>query len=234
MIKVYPAESRFNANHGWLQSYFSFSFAEYYDPTNMNFGPMRVLNDDTVQPKEGFGDHPHREMEIVTIVLKGQLQHRDSVGNTEILRFGEVQRMTAGTGVIHSEVNPSETEEVNLLQMWFEPMQRGLHPSYEQKAYNKSDMKNRLLPVVSNQHHSENVTHIHQDMTIYLSELDAGSSLSFTQAPNRRIFFFVIEGEVNLNQTDKLKRRDSARITATPTLDIQTDTGAFIMLIDLP
>jgi quercetin 2,3-dioxygenase len=234
MIKIYPAESRFTSDHGWLKSNFSFSFAEYYDPNNMNFGPMRVLNDDIVQPLTGFGMHPHQEMEIVSIVLKGQLKHEDSTGNSKILRPGEVQRMTAGTGIIHSEMNPSSTEEVNFLQMWFLPNERGLQPSYEEKAYNQEAMKNNLLPVVSNLPQSEDVAFIHQDLTIYLSKLDSGKTLSFKQEENRRIFFFVIEGDVVLNQDYKLKKRDSARITDQPTLTIQTDSGAFFMLIDLP
>jgi quercetin 2,3-dioxygenase len=233
MIHVFPAESRFSTDHGWLQSKFSFSFAEYYDPNNMNFGPMRVLNDDVIQPQTGFGAHPHREMEIVTVVLKGQLKHSDSVGNTGILKPGEVQRMSAGTGIIHSEMNPSDTEELHLLQMWFEPNVRRLPPSYEQIAYDQSLLKNNWLPVVSNRS-DQRVAHIHQDMTIYLSELEDGKSITFTQEKNRKIFLFVIEGELVLNQEHRLKRRDSARITDLTNLDVQSDTGSFFMLIDLP
>lgn len=194
---------------------------------------MRVLNDDVVQPLTGFGMHPHRDMEIVSIVLKGQLKHEDSEGNSEILRPGEVQRMTAGTGIVHSEMNPSSTEEVNFLQMWFMPNERGLQPSYEQKAYNQEAMKNHLLPVVSNLPQSEEVAYIHQDLTIYLSRLDSNKTLSFQQEENRKMFFFVIEGDVILNQDVKLKKRDSARITDQPALTIQSDSGAFFMLIDL-
>jgi redox-sensitive bicupin YhaK (pirin superfamily) len=128
MMQVYPAESRFTADHGWLKSSHSFSFAEYYDPNNMNFGPLRVLNDDFVAPGKGFGAHPHRDMEIVSIVLRGQLQHEDSTGGLEVIRPGEIQRMTAGSGVVHSEYNSSDTEEVNFLQLWFMPEQRGLRP----------------------------------------------------------------------------------------------------------
>ncbi|WP_089965545.1 pirin family protein [Lihuaxuella thermophila] len=233
MMKIYPAASRFTSDHGWLKSHFSFSFAEYYDPNNVSFGSMRVLNDDVVQPLTGFGMHPHRDMEIVSIVLKGQLKHEDSEGNSEILRPGEVQRMTAGTGIVHSEMNPSSTEEVNFLQMWFMPNERGLQPSYEQKAYNQEAMKNHLLPVVSNLPQSEEVAYIHQDLTIYLSRLDSNKTLSFQQEENRKMFFFVIEGDVILNQDVKLKKRDSARITDQPALTIQSDSGAFFMLIDL-
>jgi quercetin 2,3-dioxygenase len=234
MIQVYPAESRFSSDHGWLKTSHSFSFANYYDPNNVNFGPMRVLNDDIVQPQNGFGMHPHREMEIVSIVLKGQLQHQDSTGSIEIIKRGEVQRMTAGTGIFHSEMNPSDTEEVNFLQLWFEPMKARLQPSYEQVAYDESKMKNQLLPIVSNRETGENIAQIHQDLTIYLSELEAGQSISFTQEANRRIFLFVIEGELVVNSSSQLRKRDSARITDQPKLTIDTETGSFFMLIDLP
>ncbi|RAL24155.1 pirin family protein [Thermoflavimicrobium daqui] len=234
MIKIYPAESRYTTDHGWLKSNFSFSFAEYYDPNNLSFGPMRVLNDDFIKPQTGFGMHPHQEMEIVSIVLKGQLKHEDSAGNSEIIYPGEVQRMTAGTGILHSEINPSSTEEVNLLQLWFMPSVRGLTPSYEQKAYNPKALRNHLLPVVSNVHQSEEIAFIHQDMTIYLSKLEENQKISFIQEVNRRIFLFVIEGDLTLNQAHKLKQRDSARITELSNLEIQTDSGAFFMLIDLP
>lgn len=131
MIKVYPAALRFISHHGWLKSHFSFSFAEYFDPGNTGFGPMRVLNDDTVQSGTGFGMHPHQEMEIVSLVLRGELKHKDSTGHEEVLVPGEVQRMTAGTDIVHSETNPSDTEEVNFLQMWFTPETRELKPTYD-------------------------------------------------------------------------------------------------------
>lgn len=235
MINIFSSDSRYTASHGWLLSKFSFSFAEYFDRNNLNFGPLRVFNDDIIQPDRGFGFHPHREMEIVSVVVKGELQHRDDMGNTEVLRPGEVQRMSAGTGVVHSEMNPSTSEEVNLLQLWFEPNEFGLEPSYEQISYSLADMKNALLPVVSNKNSkSGSIAHIHQDMTIYLSELEAGQSLVFTQPAGRKIYFFVIEGEAELNSDSLLKLRDAARITDTPTLDIRTKSGATFMLIDLP
>ncbi|RXT13687.1 pirin family protein [Ammoniphilus sp. CFH 90114] len=234
MIKVYPAESRFTANHGWLKSSHSFSFAEYHDPNNMNFGPLRVLNDDFVAAGNGFGSHPHRDMEIVSIVLKGQLKHEDSTGGSEILRPGEIQRMTAGTGVVHSEFNPSNTEEVNFLQLWFLPEKRGLTPSYEQKAYDQNALKNQLLPIVSNHFKSESVASIHQDLTLYLSDLDAGNSLTFNQEANRKIFLFMIEGDVTLNEKTQLKKRDSVRITDLTELKIAGNSNAKLMLIDLP
>ncbi|WP_134704546.1 pirin family protein [Ammoniphilus sp. YIM 78166] len=234
MIKVYPAESRFTANHGWLKSSHSFSFADYYDPNNMNFGPLRVLNDDFVAPGNGFGAHPHRDMEIVSIVLKGELKHQDNTGSSEVVRPGEIQRMTAGTGVVHSEFNPSDTEEVNFLQLWFMPERTGLSPSYEQKAYDQNAMKNQFLPIVSNRVQSEQVAFIHQDLTLYLSELEAGKALTYTQEANRKIFLFVIEGDLTLNGETKLKTRDSARITDVTELNFEANSNAKVMLIDLP
>lgn len=234
MIQLFPAESRYTATHGWLKSSHSFSFADYYDPNNMSFGPLRVLNDDYVAPDNGFGAHPHRDMEIVSIVLSGQLKHEDSTGGSGIIQSGEIQRMTAGTGVVHSEFNPSATEEVNFLQLWFMPERKGLTPSYEQIAYDKEAMKNSLLPVVSNRLASEQIAKIHQDLTLYLSEVEAGQRVTFTQEEGRRIFLFVLEGEVTLNGESKLSRRDSARITELPTLSIESGSGASFMLIDLP
>jgi quercetin 2,3-dioxygenase len=233
MITVFSAESRFTSNHGWLRTSHSFSFANYYDPNNLHFGSLRVLNDDFVAPSEGFGKHPHKDMEIVSIVLTGQLQHEDSTGGSEVLRPGEIQRMTAGTGVVHSEYNPSNTEEVNFLQLWFMPEQKGLTPSYEQKAYDQQALKNNLLPIVSNRIPSEEIAQIHQDLTLYLSELERNKSLTFTQQAHRKIFIFVIEGEVTLNNEAKLNKRDSARITDVSELSIKANTDAKFMLIDL-
>ncbi|MGG5253474.1 pirin family protein [Neobacillus sp. SM06] len=233
MFELYKAGDRYTANHGWLKSNFSFSFAEYYDPNNLQFGPMRVLNDDIVQPLRGFGAHPHREMEIVSIVLKGQLKHEDSTGETAITTFGGIQRMSAGTGVVHSEVNPSATEEVNFLQLWFLPEKNGLTPSYERTEFDTNRLKNQLLPVVSKQR-GEQTAYIHQDLTIYLSDLDKGKEISLQQEQGRRIFFFVIEGEVTINGEWTLSKRDSARITELPELKIAANADARFMLIDLP
>jgi quercetin 2,3-dioxygenase len=234
MIQVYPAQSRYYADYGWLKTYHSFSFGDYYDPNNIHFGPLRVLNDDFVAPLRGFGAHPHQEMEIVSIVLKGYLKHEDSTGHTATTTFGGVQRMSAGTGIIHSEMNPSPTEEVNFLQLWFLPEVRGLTPSYERTTFDVAKMKNALLPVVTKNPSSPGIAHIHQDVTIYLSDLEAGRELTFTQQEGRRIFFFVIEGDVTLNGETTLHKRDSARITETPTLRIASANGARFMLIDLP
>ncbi|WP_199621582.1 pirin family protein [Paenibacillus alkalitolerans] len=235
MIAIYPAESRHSTNHGWLKSNFSFSFADYYDPDNMSFGPLRVFNDDFVKPLKGFGMHGHREMEIVSVILKGQLKHEDSMGNSEIIREGQVQRMSAGRGIMHSETNPSAEEEVNFLQLWFQPAEHGLPPSYETITFNADGMKNALLPVVSGRGgRKDGVAVIHQDITMYLSELDAGHSIAFEQEEGRRIYVFVIEGELLLNGENKLRKRDAARIEGTAGLAISSESGAKLMVIDLP
>ncbi|MEK3724990.1 pirin family protein [Paenibacillus sp. FSL H8-0034] len=232
MIKVYPATSRYSADHGWLQSNFSFSFGDFYDPLNTQFGPLRVFNDDIVQGGRGFGAHPHREMEIVSVVLKGQLKHEDSTGQSAVTTFGEVQRMSAGTGIIHSEVNPG-VEDVHILQIWFTPNVNGLEPSYETSSYDINALRNQLLPIVSHQS-GEGIAHIHQDLTMYMSELEPGHTLEFKQQPGRRIYVMVIEGNLSLNGEATLAKRDAARIEQTPELTIRTNSGATLLLIDLP
>jgi redox-sensitive bicupin YhaK (pirin superfamily) len=233
MFKVYTANSRHTADHGWLKSNFSFSFANYNDPSNVNFGSLRVLNDDIVQPNKGFGAHPHRDMEIVSLVLKGYLKHEDNTGDTATTTFGGVQRMTAGTGIVHSEVNPSSTEEVSFLQLWFTPERTGLTPSYQQTNFDLTKMENQLLPIVSYNPDSQEIAHIHQDLTIYISDLKGGEELSFTQDHGRKIFIFVLEGELEINKDTLLKNRDSVRITDTPEIIIKAGSGSRFILIDL-
>jgi len=232
MIQIHPADSRYSSDHGWLQSNFSFSFGDYYDPDNTEFGPLCVFNDDVVAGHRGFGAHPHREMEIVSIVLRGQLQHEDSTGHKAVTGFGGIQRMTAGTGIIHSEVNPGD-EEVELLQIWFTPNQRQLEPSYETTSYDPALMKNRLLPIVSDAS-GPHIAHIHQNLTMYLSELDPGQSITFQQKPDRRTYIFVIEGSLSINKSNHLNRRDAVRITHETDLSLNTEQGATLLLIDLP
>jgi redox-sensitive bicupin YhaK (pirin superfamily) len=234
MIRIYPAEERYSGDIGWLQSNFSFSFADRYDPENVNFGPLRVFNDDYIQPLKGFGTHPHRDMEIVTFALQGQLEHKDNTGGNEILRPGEVQRMTAGTGILHSEMNTSPDLAANTLQLWFLPSEKGLTPSYEQKTYDLKAAQNQLLPVVSSRIQAANLTYIHQDLSIFLSELQDGKKLNFTQEVSRNTYLFLIEGELTLNQEFKLNRRDAARMTDLIHLQIEATEDAFFMLIDLP
>jgi len=232
MINVYPASSRYSSDHGWLQSNLSFSFGDNYDPLNTEFGPLRVFNDDIVQAGRGFGAHPHREMEIVSVVLKGQLKHEDSTGQSAVTTFGEVQRMSAGTGIIHSEVNPG-TEDVHILQIWFTPNVSGLEPSYETSSFDTDLLKNSLLPIVSHQS-GEKIAHIHQDLTIYMSDLEPGQCIEFTQEPGRRIYVMVNDGDLLLNSETELNKQDAARIEQTPKLMLSTTSGASLLLIDLP
>ena len=233
MIQLTPANKRYSSKNDWLESNFSFSFGPYYDPDNIQFGPLRVLNDDIIQPGKGFGIHPHREAEIVSIVLNGQLKHEDSLKNVGILQYGNIQRMTAGTGVLHSEFNPTTDEETHLLQLWFLPNEKQLAPSYEDISFDTDKLRNQLLSVVSN-NPGENTAMIHQDVTLYLSKLDSQKEIHFQQQEGRKIYLFVIEGEVLLNNDVTLQKRDDARITDLHELTLQAKQDSFFLLIDLP
>ncbi|MHC0039698.1 pirin family protein [Pseudoneobacillus sp. C159] len=232
MIQIYPAVSRYSVKNDWLESNLSFSFGEYYDEANIQFGPLRVFNDDTVQAGKGFGIHPHREAEIVSIVLHGQLKHEDSLGNNGILQFGNVQRMTAGTGLLHSELNASLEEEVSFLQLWFKSTEKQLPPSYEDISYNPDEMRNKLLPIVSSTPTSE-AAKIHSDVTLYLSNLDAGEKIFYQQEPGRKMYVFVIDGELILEDDVVVGKRDSARITERNELTLKSTKDTFFLLMDL-
>lgn len=232
MIQVYPSNSRYLVDLGWLRSGLSFSFGEYFDPENTAFGGMRVCNDDLVAGGKGFGPHPHSDMEIVTVVLRGQVKHEDNLGNAEVTKEGQVQRMSAGSGIIHAEYNASESEELQFLQLWFMPRERGGAPSYETSSYEPSQMVNHLLPVVSHTG-SEQVASINQDLTIYLSRLERGNELSFHQEAGRRVFLFIIEGQLEVSG-HVLETRDTARIQNEPHLQLAAKEDTTYMLIDLP
>lgn len=232
MIQRYPAVSRYSVKNDWLESNLSFSFGEYYDESNIQFGPLRVFNDDTVQAGKGFGIHPHREAEIVSIVLHGQLKHEDSLGNSGILQFGNVQRMTAGTGLLHSEMNPSLEEEASFLQLWFIPSKRQLSPSYEDISYDTDSMRNKLLPIVTSTP-TVGAANIHSDVTLYLSKLDAGEEIFYQQEQGRKMYVFVIDGELILNDDVVIGKRDSARITELNELTLKSTKETFFLLIDL-
>ncbi|MBX6395462.1 MAG: pirin family protein [Alicyclobacillaceae bacterium] len=232
MIQVIRSEDRFKAEHGWLTTWYSFSFAHYYDPHNVRFGPLRVFNEDMIQPGTGFDMHPHHDMEVMTYVIEGVLEHRDSLGNRGIIQAGEVQRMTAGTGVLHAEYNPSDRDPLHLLQIWFLPNRRGLTPSWEQKQFTKAEQRNRLLPVVTGDPSMEDALKIHQDVTVYLSDLEGGKEiLHHTRHP--RMYLFVIGGQVMLNGQHELKQGDTARITDVSELRLTTTSGGQFMLMDL-
>ncbi len=231
-MRIIRAEDRFHLESDWLSAYWLFSFDRYYDPNNMMFGPMRVFNHDTVQGGAGFPTHPHREMEIVTYVLDGELAHKDSTGGRGSIRAGEVQRMTAGTGIAHSELNASETKPVRLLQMWVLPERSGLTPSYEQKLFTDEQRTGNLLPIASGQD-MPGAVKVHQDVTFYVSRLRDGDRITHDLKPNRRAFFYVIEGAVKLNG-EELRAGDQARITDPLNLEIAGLQESEIILIDLP
>ncbi|WP_410513669.1 pirin family protein [Paenibacillus sp. BR2-3] len=233
MIQVDTADSAHRFDHGWLKGSHIFSFGDFYDPDNTAFGPMRVCNDDTIFPGRGFGAHPHSDMEIVSIVLSGRLRHEDNLGNVAETTFGGIQRMSAGTGAIHTEHNPSEDEPVRLLQLWFMPRTRGTAPSYTTGRFDPAKLEGKLLPVVAAEG-SEEVVDIGQDMTIYLSRMTAGQELVFNQEAGRRIFIYVIEGQLSAGGDAMLHPGDSARITEVSELKLTAPEGAFLMLVDLP
>ncbi len=233
MIKIFPANSRHTKDHGWLKSNFSFSFADYYDPNNISFGSLRVLNDDIVAPGRGFGAHPHKDMEIVSIVLFGHLKHEDNSGHQATTSFGGVQRMTAGTGIVHSEMNPSQDKEVSFLQLWFTPEQTGLTPSYEQTTFDINLMENQLLPIVQKESNSKQIAKIHQDVTIYFSDLKSGKEIHYSLEKDRKTFIFVLEGNLTINEDTLLSQRDSARMSEVYKIHLKTESGTRFMLIDL-
>jgi redox-sensitive bicupin YhaK (pirin superfamily) len=231
-MQIIRAKDRFHLESDWLSAYWLFSFDRYYDPNNMMFGPLRVFNHDTVQGGGGFPTHPHREMEIVTYVLEGELAHKDSTGGRGIIHAGEVQRMSAGTGIAHSELNASQTEPVRLLQMWVMPERSGIRPSYEQKQFTTEQRTGVLLPIASGQDMPGTVK-IHQDVAFYVAHLREGDQVSHELKPGRRAFLYVIEGEVTLNG-EKLDAGDQARVTDMTNLAIAGGRTSEIILIDLP
>jgi hypothetical protein len=231
MLAVRRSDARGHANHGWLDSYHTFSFADYYDPREMGFGSLRVINEDRVQPGMGFGTHPHRDMEIVSYVLEGALEHRDSLGTGSLIRPGDVQRMSAGTGVRHSEFNASDRELVHFLQIWIEPSVRGVQPSYEQKTFGAQDKRGRLRLVASPDGAQGSVT-IHQDAKLFASLLDGADEVSYALPADRKAYVHVARGEVEVNG-NKLAAGDGARILAEPQLRFANARGAEVLLFDL-
>jgi hypothetical protein len=231
MIDIRKAADRGHADHGWLDTYHTFSFASYRDPQHMGFRALRVMNEDFIQPGQGFGTHPHHDMEIVTYVLEGALEHRDSMGNGEVLRPGEFQRMSAGTGITHSEFNPSDTEPVHLYQIWLFPERKGIEPSYEQRRFPELERHNRLR-LVASRDAADGSLLIQQDARIYLSSLDEGSHVSHQLKPGRHAWLQVLRGSVTLNGTS-LRASDGVAVSDESRLDIVAKQPAEIMLFDL-
>ena len=233
MITVRPAEERGLANLGWLKSRHSFSFGDYRDPRHMGFGPLRVINEDRVEPGAGFDTHGHRDMEIVSYVLEGALEHKDSIGTGSVIRPGEVQRMTAGTGIRHSEFNPSQTEPVHFLQIWLLPRQDGLKPGYEQKSFPAAGKHNRLRLVVSPDSAAGSGL-IHQDARIYDASLDEGASVTHALGKGRKAWVQVVRGSLDI-EGEWLRTGDGAAIEAVDTVTLAAhDPRTEILLFDLP
>jgi quercetin 2,3-dioxygenase len=231
MIELRRAQDRGHADHGWLNSHHSFSFADYHDPARMGYSSLRVINEDRVAPSTGFPTHGHRDMEIISYVLAGALEHQDSLGNGSIIRPGDVQRMSAGSGVRHSEFNPSQNEPVHFLQIWLLPERAGLAPGYEQKHYPESERRAQLRLIASHEG-DEGSVRIHQDARVYASILHSGESLRHTQAPGRHGYLHVARGELVLN-SDTLLAGDAAAITDEPELLLSTPGMAEFLLFDL-
>ena len=232
MLDVRRSADRGHFDHGWLDTYHSFSFADYQDPDWMEFGPLRVLNDDRVGAGQGFGKHGHRDMEIITYLLEGELQHRDSLGNGSVIRVGDVQRMSAGTGVLHSEFNPSEHLAVHLLQIWIQPAARGLAPSYEQKHFAAAEKRGRLR-LIAAPDGADGALRIHQDARVYAG-LFAGAERAVYQArPGRRTWLQVARGRLSLDQT-ALAAGDGAHTRDAGALTLHAGEDAEVLLFDLP
>lgn len=228
---IIPANQRHFTDMGWLQTYWLFSFSNYYDPANMGHGKLRVFNDDVVRPGTGFPTHPHEEMEIITIVLKGAISHKDSMGNSGVIRAGEVQRMSAGTGLTHSEYNEAD-KDLHFYQVWILPDKADLSPSYEQKEFSEDDFKNVLFPMASGQNHAEAV-YFNTDAVIYRSRLDALRRLEHRSSPDRNLFIYLTSGRLQVNGK-VLMAKDQARVEGIDRLELKADQDADFILIDVP
>lgn len=232
MIKVIKSDERHKADFGWLQTRWHFSFDQYHDPSNIHWGALRVFNDDVIQPGKGFGRHPHRDMEIVTYVLEGELEHQDSAGNRGVIRPGEVQVMSAGTGIQHSEFNHSKEKPVHLLQLWILPRTEGRKPRWEQREFPLVARQGKLLPVVSGGNLAGTLA-IDQDAEIYVSALAKGETLRHTSQSKRKVYIFVIGGKINLNGR-ALAAGDQARVGDEQELRIEAAEKSELILLDLP
>jgi redox-sensitive bicupin YhaK (pirin superfamily) len=230
---IHRAGTRGHANHGWLNSYHSFSFAGYYDPTRMHFGALRVLNDDTVAAGMGFGKHPHDNMEIISIPTFGDLKHKDSMGNETIIKEGDIQIMSAGTGIAHSEMNANRDKEVRFFQIWILPNKRNVEPRYDQYTIDVNKMHNNLLQILSPHPEDEGVW-IHQDAWFSIGQLDANVETSYKlHKATSGVYAFVIEGDVTINGIS-LNRRDGLGIEDADQLEIKADADARLLLMEIP
>jgi len=232
MNAIRRSDERGHANHGWLNSYHSFSFADYFDPKHVEFGPLRVINEDRVAAGAGFGTHPHRDMEIISYVLAGELAHKDSMGNGSTIRPGDVQRMTAGTGVRHSEFNPSAKDPVHFLQIWIQPNAAGIEPSYEEKHFADSDKRGRLR-LIASPDAAEGSVLLHQDAKLYAGLFDGDESATLELQRGRRSYIHVARGEVRVNGSE-LSAGDALKVADSSTLTIEGGKQAEVLVFDLP
>lgn len=232
MIKLRKSEERGHANHGWLDSYHSFSFSRYYDPNHMQYSVLRVINEDVVAPDMGFGMHPHRDMEIITYMLSGQLLHRDNLGNGSVIRAGDVQRMTAGTGIVHSEFNASATEPAHLLQIWLLPERNDLEPGYEEKHFEESEKLNQWRLIASRDAREGSLL-IHQDVALFATVLEQGKALTYELPAERSAYLQIALGRVELNG-EVLLAGDAAKIEGKQLIELQAFEDAEMLLFDLP
>jgi quercetin 2,3-dioxygenase len=232
MLEVRKSEERGLADHGWLLSRHTFSFASYYDPRHTGFGPLLVINEDKVAPGMGFGAHAHRDMEIISYVLSGALEHKDSMGNGSVLRYGDVQRMSAGTGVRHSEYNASGTESVHFLQIWIQPNVAGIPPSYEEKHFPEESKRGRLRLVASRDGREGSVT-VHQDVAVYATIMDGKDDVEHMLAQGRHAYVHVIRGQVWANGV-KLDGGDALKLAGETSLKLVDAQDAEVLVFDLP
>jgi redox-sensitive bicupin YhaK (pirin superfamily) len=232
MLQVLRSADRGFADHGWLRSFHTFSFADYHNPKWVEYGPLRVINEDYVAPGQGFGKHGHRDMEIITYILEGELEHSDSMGNGSVIRPGDVQRMTAGTGVLHSEFNRSDSQQVHLLQIWIKPDALRLVPGYEQKHFPVAERRGHLRLIASPEGEEGAVT-IHQDARLYAGLFDGGEVQGFALPTGRRAWVHVARGALVVNET-QLSAGDAAYVGGAADLQLHDGAGAEVLLFDLP
>jgi redox-sensitive bicupin YhaK (pirin superfamily) len=232
MMTLRRSAERGYADHGWLKSFHSFSFAEYHDPAHMGFGPLRVINEDRVAPGMGFGTHGHRDMEIISYVLDGELAHKDSMGNGSVIRPGDVQRMSAGRGVMHSEFNHAKSQTTHFLQIWIEPSVRGIAPGYEEKRFEAADKRGRLRLIASPDGADGSVT-IHQDARVYAGLFDAAETATLELPAGRRAYVHVARGRIDVNG-QPLEAGDAAKLSGPQKLALARGEGAEALVFDLP
>jgi quercetin 2,3-dioxygenase len=232
MNTIRRSHERGYADHGWLKSFHTFSFADYFDPEHVEFGPLRVINEDRVQAGAGFGTHGHRDMEIISYVLSGELAHKDSMGNGSTIRPGDVQRMSAGTGVRHSEFNPSSRDPVHFLQIWIQPDRHGIEPSYEEKRFPVQEKRGRLR-IIASPDQADGSVLIHQDARVYAGFFDGAETASLSVQPGRRIYVHVARGTVTANDA-VLNAGDALKLTDATQLVLKQGSQAEVIVFDLP